>query len=409
MGRYDENYWSDYAPFGMDQRYGCEITDSETGLVGKTYRSRSSKEKAHSDAWDDLQSQLRNYSSSNENTVSSGSYSTYSDSSNYNSSSSEKYSSTESYSGDYGSSSPGSYGKAAKEDSSTGCSWVLGLIIIIVIIIAFSERSCIKEPPINRNYSEQDQSQFTSPSIENDFESRRNALDGKWIKVSGFSDRGIVVSFFNNVGTITSIPENGPEYALGRIEWQDFDPEKNWLQVYVHGTGDGYLNTEVKFQNSETIRLSNGDRYERQNNEIEDTTHLIDQEILNSSENSSDTLNKNEEIISHTPIKSKEIELLPSTNKNPYGEGKGRFVFWTTRRDGQWEIYIDESLLGKTRYAFTFEPDCFDQHSFIVDLPEGLYKIKAIFWGRNFKQTVSWQDRVIGFECKKLELQTYKK
>lgn len=63
MGRYDENYWSDITSgvFGLDEAWGCEITDSVTGLVGRTNRYRSSKQKAHEDAWEDLQSQLQNY------------------------------------------------------------------------------------------------------------------------------------------------------------------------------------------------------------------------------------------------------------------------------------------------------------------------------------------------------------
>ena len=65
MGRYSERYWDDDLPggalFGIEIRYGCEITDSETGLVGTTYKSRSSKTKAHDDAWEDLMEKQREY------------------------------------------------------------------------------------------------------------------------------------------------------------------------------------------------------------------------------------------------------------------------------------------------------------------------------------------------------------
>lgn len=62
---YDINYWDAgpiiHSPFDDSELYGCEITDIETGIKGTTYRARSSKDKAYSDAWEDLQNKLSDY------------------------------------------------------------------------------------------------------------------------------------------------------------------------------------------------------------------------------------------------------------------------------------------------------------------------------------------------------------
>jgi hypothetical protein len=63
--RYDIKYWDAdlpiHMPFDDEELYGCEITDMKTGLVGKTHRARSSKTKAHDDAWEDLMKQQAEY------------------------------------------------------------------------------------------------------------------------------------------------------------------------------------------------------------------------------------------------------------------------------------------------------------------------------------------------------------
>lgn len=79
MGRYSERYWDDSIPplaeaaaaivtagltTLMDDHgvgYGCEITDHETGLIGTTSKYRSSKTKAHDDAWEDLMEKQHEY------------------------------------------------------------------------------------------------------------------------------------------------------------------------------------------------------------------------------------------------------------------------------------------------------------------------------------------------------------
>jgi hypothetical protein len=65
MGRYSEKYWTQgigiQLPGDDEELYGCEITDSETGLVGTTNRWRSSKTKANDDAWEDLMHKQKDY------------------------------------------------------------------------------------------------------------------------------------------------------------------------------------------------------------------------------------------------------------------------------------------------------------------------------------------------------------
>jgi len=65
MGRYQEKYWDAspgiHTPFDDGELYGCEITDSETGLIGTTHRARSSKTKAYADAWEDLMQKQKDY------------------------------------------------------------------------------------------------------------------------------------------------------------------------------------------------------------------------------------------------------------------------------------------------------------------------------------------------------------
>jgi hypothetical protein len=65
MSRYEEKYWDAgpilHTPFDDEEYYGCEITDTETGLVGKTHRARSSKTKAYNDAWEDLMQKQKDY------------------------------------------------------------------------------------------------------------------------------------------------------------------------------------------------------------------------------------------------------------------------------------------------------------------------------------------------------------
>jgi hypothetical protein len=64
-GTYDVKYWDAgpiiHTPLDEGELYGCEITDSETGLVGTTHRARSSKTKAHDDAWEDLMQKRTDY------------------------------------------------------------------------------------------------------------------------------------------------------------------------------------------------------------------------------------------------------------------------------------------------------------------------------------------------------------
>jgi hypothetical protein len=65
MSRYNAKYWDAgpvlHTPFDDGELYGCEITDSETGLVGTTHRARSSKTKAYDDAWADLMLKQKGY------------------------------------------------------------------------------------------------------------------------------------------------------------------------------------------------------------------------------------------------------------------------------------------------------------------------------------------------------------
>ena len=66
MSRYDVKYWDASVGIHMPvldpgELYGCEITDSETGLIGTTHRARSSKPKAYEDAWDDLMQKQKVY------------------------------------------------------------------------------------------------------------------------------------------------------------------------------------------------------------------------------------------------------------------------------------------------------------------------------------------------------------
>ena len=65
MGRYNEKYWDAgpviHLPGNDEELYGCEITDSETGLVGSTHRARSSKTKAYDDAWEDLMQKQKDF------------------------------------------------------------------------------------------------------------------------------------------------------------------------------------------------------------------------------------------------------------------------------------------------------------------------------------------------------------
>lgn len=64
MSRYSEKYWDTipiHVPMMDEPLWGCEITDNETGLIGSTNRGRSSKAKAHGDAWDDLMQKQEAY------------------------------------------------------------------------------------------------------------------------------------------------------------------------------------------------------------------------------------------------------------------------------------------------------------------------------------------------------------
>jgi hypothetical protein len=83
MGRYEERFWDAgpiiHLPNDDGDLYGCEITDTETGLVGSTHRARSSKSNAQKDAWDDLMQKQRDYydnqkTNNRESTYESGSY-----------------------------------------------------------------------------------------------------------------------------------------------------------------------------------------------------------------------------------------------------------------------------------------------------------------------------------------------
>lgn len=144
MGRYNENYWSNINMFGMDELWGCEITDSETGLVGSTHRYRSSKEKAYSDAWEDLQNQLRDYY---ESTTKSN------NSSNYNSESSKHKSSSN---WDSDNSSSGSYGGTyssnnSSSDEGSGCLGIIGLIVILAVVFSIIDKSCQSKNNVQQN------------------------------------------------------------------------------------------------------------------------------------------------------------------------------------------------------------------------------------------------------------------
>jgi len=290
MGRYEEHYWSTWVPFFPDdEEYGCEITDTETGLVGSTYKYRTSKEKAHDDAWDDLQSKLRDYYNSQPNSPnhessseqyyindnnSDNSDSDYSYSkSDYESSGGNDYSGDSNYSGGGNYSSGGNY---SGDNDLWGCIGGVVVIIIIVLVFVSLQKSCDhkRSASIEQNYQlrqQQQQEQFErEQQIEQakqiDFEKKRRYLDGIWKKQLGWYDKGIIVSFENGQGIIIETPDNQDYYSKGFVYFKDYDPEFNYISHWLN-LADDYTNDVVIYVDSNTFRLGlSGDEFKRVNN-----------------------------------------------------------------------------------------------------------------------------------------------
>lgn len=148
MGRYEEHYWSNYAPFDTEEIWGCEITDIETGLVGTTHRWRSSKEKAHNDAWEDLVNKQNELYSQNKDTNSTNL--------NY---SPDQIESKPSIGGGYdntvNSSGAGSArGSGSSSGDSSGCLGIFALLVIFAITFAiYDNSSCSHTTQVFRNGS----------------------------------------------------------------------------------------------------------------------------------------------------------------------------------------------------------------------------------------------------------------
>lgn len=110
MGRYTEKYWTQgigiHLPGDDDELYGCEIIDSETGLVGSTNRWRSSKAKAYGDAWEDLMQKQNNYYNTPKTRYS------------------ESTSNTSSYSS-----------STSDQSGITAIAWLIGIVIAVFVVI----------------------------------------------------------------------------------------------------------------------------------------------------------------------------------------------------------------------------------------------------------------------------------
>ncbi len=166
---YSENYWSAFTPFTEDEMWGCEITDSDTGIVGSTNRWRSSKSKAYDDAWNDLQSKLSNYAPSyNEGS------SNYSDSQSSKSSENINYGDTIGGSYDGGYSGGGSYnGGGSYTTDSNDWEEIIGkgfalILILGVISCIFSVFKECNSPKRNyKSYQSESNNQSNESNVDN--------------------------------------------------------------------------------------------------------------------------------------------------------------------------------------------------------------------------------------------------
>ena len=195
----------------------------------------------------------------------------YSDSESSESSYSSSSSSESYYSSDYSSYSDYSYSPSpstpyVKPQTSnySGVYFFVLLFIISIIVISIVSNSgnsnknniVAQQPTVIYNV------QPTIPDYAVSSYRNFDALNGIWVKTHGWSNKGTVISFSNGVGKIVSVP--GEAYKTGIVQWKNFDPERNWLQVFEYLT-DSYSNTEVKFINKDTIELTtSGDVYARQ-------------------------------------------------------------------------------------------------------------------------------------------------
>lgn len=282
MGRYVVEYWDTNfikTPFSEECYWECQITDTKTGVIGICSSRHSSKAKAYKDAREDLMDNQREYYSkqndkdSDENR-NSGPFlrNTSGNSSQKTQGAKEWVYSSPNYSSDYSSNySPNYTQNTSKNSGDSTLSIIFGSIIFIIIGAIIFENTCRNNDSKKNGLTHVESSNpkednSNTSDIENLKlrEEKRDRLNGTWVKVEdmnfGKKEIGLVISFANGVGTVISVPENSG-YQTGQIKWQNFDPDKNWIEDYFT-LGDGYVNKEIQFKDSKTINLF-GDIYKR--------------------------------------------------------------------------------------------------------------------------------------------------